>query len=145
MLVLSRFHRASGDESADVSSSAEFAERARAALRAFAACPGFVRGRLGRAADDPAWWTIATEWESVGAFRRSLSNFDVKVYAAPLLAESVEEPSAYEILTTAERAVDADSDDPVELVDHATARAADADDVRVGEAATGRAPREETG
>jgi hypothetical protein len=45
-----------------------------------------VRGRIGRAADDPTAWVLTTEWEGVGAYRRSLSAYDVKVDAAPLLA-----------------------------------------------------------
>ena len=42
-----------------------------------------------------------TEWESVGAYRRALGGFDVKVHATPLLAESLDEPSAFETLATA--------------------------------------------
>jgi hypothetical protein len=37
----------------------------------------------------------------VGAYRRALGGFDVKVHATPLLAQSLDEPSAYEILVTA--------------------------------------------
>jgi hypothetical protein len=78
----------------------EFAARGRAALAAFAGCAGFVSGRLGRAADDPRWWCLVTSWQSVGAYRRALSSWQVKLDAAPLLADSVEEPSAYEVLAT---------------------------------------------
>ncbi|WP_279582705.1 antibiotic biosynthesis monooxygenase [Fodinicola feengrottensis] len=63
MIVVSRFQTAETG----------FPERARAALDAFAACAGFERGRLGRAADDPTLWTVVTEWKSVGAFRRAPS------------------------------------------------------------------------
>jgi hypothetical protein len=89
MLVLTRF--VIGDDEG-------FADRAHAALAALAACPGYLRGRLGRAFDDPAHWSIVTEWQSVGAYRRALSNFDVKMYATPLLAQSLDEPSAFEVL-----------------------------------------------
>ena len=51
-----------------------------------------------RALDDPRHWSLVTEWESVGTYRRALGGFDVKVSAVPLLAESVDEPSAYETL-----------------------------------------------
>ncbi|MET7402304.1 antibiotic biosynthesis monooxygenase [Dactylosporangium sp. NPDC005572] len=91
MLVVTRFV---------VDDPAGFPERAHAALGALAACPGYLRGSLGRAYDDPAHWTILTEWESVGAYRRALSNFDVKMYATPLLAQSLDEPSAFEELAT---------------------------------------------
>ncbi len=82
---------------------AEFAGRARAALAAFAACPGFADGRLGRSADDPTWWCLVTRWDSVGAYRRALGSYQVKLTATPLLAEAVEEPSAFEVLAGIDR------------------------------------------
>ncbi|WP_433529458.1 antibiotic biosynthesis monooxygenase family protein [Micromonospora sp. CA-263727] len=78
-----------------------FTARAHAALAALAARPGYLRGQLVRALDDPRHWCLVTEWESVGAYRRALGGFDVKVTAVPLLAESVDEPSAYEALASA--------------------------------------------
>ncbi|MER5704028.1 MULTISPECIES: antibiotic biosynthesis monooxygenase family protein [Micromonospora] len=78
-----------------------FTERAHAALAALAARPGYLRGELLRALDDPRHWCLVTEWESVGAYRRALGGFDVKVHATPLLAESLDEPSAYEALAAA--------------------------------------------
>ncbi len=80
---------------------AEFRARAAAALAALGARPGYLRGRLGRGYDDPTRWTLLTEWESVGAYRRALSAYDVKVNATPLLAQSLDEPSAFEILAEA--------------------------------------------
>ena len=78
--------------------SAAFLPKAQAALAAFAARPGYVRGRIGRAADDPTLWVLTTEWTGVGAYRRSLSAYDVKVDAAPLLSRGRDEPSAFEVL-----------------------------------------------
>ncbi|GGM15798.1 MULTISPECIES: antibiotic biosynthesis monooxygenase family protein [Micromonospora] len=78
-----------------------FTERAHAALTVLAACPGYLRGHLLRALDDPRHWSLLTEWESVGTYRRALGNFDVKIHATPLLAESLDEPSAYEALASA--------------------------------------------
>jgi quinol monooxygenase YgiN len=75
-----------------------FTGRAHAALAALAACPGYISGRLTRALDEPSHWCLVTEWESVGTYRRALGAFDVKVTATPLLAESLNEPSAYETL-----------------------------------------------
>lgn len=80
---------------------ADFTARAHGALAALAARPGYLRGQLVRALDDPRHWCLLTEWESVGTYRRALGGFDVKVTAVPLLAESVDEPSAYEALATA--------------------------------------------
>jgi hypothetical protein len=95
MLVLNRFVIPPGNQDG-------FVSRGHAALHALAACAGYVSGRLTRALDDPAYWTLVTEWESVGAYRRALGGFDVKVHATPLLAESIDEPSAFETLASAE-------------------------------------------
>jgi hypothetical protein len=93
VLVVNRFV-VTGDDT-------DFRTRAAAALVALGARPGYRAGRLGRAYDDPTAWTLVTEWESVGAYRRALSAYDVKVNATPLLAESLDEPSAFEILAEA--------------------------------------------
>ena len=89
MLVVTRF---------DAVTDPDFLERARTALAAFAARPGYLRGRVGRAADDPAAWVLTTEWSGVGAYRRSLGAYDVKMSAAPLLSLGRDEVSAFEIL-----------------------------------------------
>lgn len=94
MLVTNRFV-------VEVDVAEEFTGRAHAALAALAARPGYLRGQLVRALDDPRHWCLVTEWESVGTYRRALGGFDVKVTAVPLLAESLDEPSAYEALATA--------------------------------------------
>ncbi|MEV4483572.1 antibiotic biosynthesis monooxygenase [Micromonospora coxensis] len=85
----------------DVDVADDFVARAHAALAALAARPGYLRGELLRALDDPRHWCLLTEWESVGAYRRGLGGFDVKIAAVPLLAESIDEPSAYETLASA--------------------------------------------
>ncbi|HVQ89047.1 MAG TPA: antibiotic biosynthesis monooxygenase family protein [Actinomycetes bacterium] len=53
---------------------------------------------VGRATDDPRFWVLTSEWESVGAYRRALSSFDVKVLGVPVLSTAVDEPSAFEVL-----------------------------------------------
>jgi heme oxygenase (mycobilin-producing) len=115
VLVVTRFDVPEGE-------SAAFLPRAQAALAAFAARPGYVRGRIGRAADDPTLWVLTTEWVGVGAYRRSLSAYDVKVDAAPLLSLGRDEPSAFELLVS-------DGDATA-----SSGRAVDADQVGVGEA-----------
>ncbi len=77
---------------------AEFTDRAQAALEALAGRPGFRDGELVRSLDDPRLWCLVTRWESVGAYRRALSDPTVRLVATPLLAEAVDEPSAYEAL-----------------------------------------------
>ncbi|HEX5542082.1 MAG TPA: antibiotic biosynthesis monooxygenase [Micromonospora sp.] len=94
MLVMNRFVVEEAD-------AAGFVERAHSALAALAARPGYQRGQLTRALDDPRQWVLITEWESVGTYRRALSAFDVRIHATPLLAESLDEPSAFEPLATA--------------------------------------------
>ena len=106
--------------------SAAFLSRAQAALAAFAARPGYLRGRIGRAADDATAWVLTTEWTGVGAYRRSLSSYDVKVDAAPLLSMGRDEPSAFEVLHAD------DAQGPAATVP--SRRAHDAAQVAVGEA-----------
>jgi heme-degrading monooxygenase HmoA len=77
-----------------------FAGSAREALDALSARAGFLRGHLGRNADDPSLWVLATEWDAVGAYRRGLSAYDVKVALAPLMAYVVNEPGAYEVVVS---------------------------------------------
>lgn len=67
--------------------------RARAAL---ALRPGYLDGTLGRNVDDPALWVLTTRWEHVGAYRRALSSYEVKLHAVPVLGRALDEPSAYE-------------------------------------------------
>ena len=117
MLVVTRFEVPQGEADG-------FLDRARAALQAFAARPGYVRGRIGRAADDPTAWVLTTEWEGVGAYRRSLSSYDVKVDAAPLLSLGRDEPSAFEVLY---------ADDGAAATTSTSRRAADAARANVGE------------
>ena len=66
------------------------------ALEAFAACNGYVSGEIGQNLDDPTLWSMTTHWENVGAYRRALSNLNVKMNAIPILAQAIDEPGAYE-------------------------------------------------
>jgi quinol monooxygenase YgiN len=70
-------------------------EHARAVL---AERPGFVSGAIGRNVDDPSLWVLTTTWDNVGAYRRALSAYDVKLGAVPLLSRAIEEPSAFEVV-----------------------------------------------
>jgi quinol monooxygenase YgiN len=79
-------------------------ELLQAALDALAARPGFVRGRAGRSTDEPTLWVLTTEWADVGAYRRSLSAYDVKLATAALFAHAVPEPSAFQVVLAADQA-----------------------------------------
>jgi quinol monooxygenase YgiN len=96
-----------------------FQSEAEQALRVLAERPGFVRGSVGRATDDEHSWLLLTEWESVGAYRRGLGGYQVKLTATPLLSQALDRPSAFEELLTisqdgqettrvSDRAIDAD-------------------------------------
>ena len=60
--------------------------------------PATTAAPLGRNVDDPELWVLSTQWEHVGAYRRALSSYDVKLHAVPLLSRAVDEPSAYEVV-----------------------------------------------
>jgi quinol monooxygenase YgiN len=66
------------------------------AHEALAERPGYLAGTMGRNVDDPELWVLTTTWEHVGAYRRALSAYDVKLYAVPTLSRALDEPSAYE-------------------------------------------------
>jgi Antibiotic biosynthesis monooxygenase len=100
VLVVSRFG-VPGQEASG------FADRARAALEALAGRPGFRRGRVGRAVDEPAEWVLVTEWDGVGAYRRALSAYEVRVTATPLLAQARDEAGAFEVLLSVDGAGEA--------------------------------------
>lgn len=93
MLAISRFRYAE-DASGPEVPTAELG----ALLSALQDRPGFRDGYVGRAVDDQQLWVLESRWESVGAYRRALSAYDVKVAAAQVMQRAVSEPSAYEIL-----------------------------------------------
>lgn len=105
MLAVSRF-RVSAEQSV------RFRADLQAGLEALAEQPGYRCGRLGRNLDDDELWVLLTEWEHVGAYRRALSAYDVKLRAVPLLARALDEPGAYE---SVEPATDLNVADPRSL------------------------------
>jgi len=91
VLVVSRFRVA-------VEDGEEFRAELAAAHAVLAGCRGYVDGRIGRNLDDPTLWLLTTRWDNVGAYRRALSSYDVKLHAVPLLSRALDEPSAYEVV-----------------------------------------------
>jgi len=105
LLVLTRYEvEPDGQES--------FRLRARDALAALTAQPGCRAGQVARALDDPRRWVVQTEWDTVGAYRRALGCYDVKVRAVPLMYSQIDEATAYEALVMVgpEGLVDGESD-----------------------------------
>ncbi len=73
-----------------------FREDLQRAREVLAAQRGHLASRIGRNVDDPDLWVLTPEWESVGAYRRALSTYDVKLTAVPTLSLAIDEPGAYE-------------------------------------------------
>jgi quinol monooxygenase YgiN len=92
VLVVNRFRV---EETEGEQFRAEVAE----ALAALAECAGYLHGSIGRNVDDPTLWALVTIWENVGAYRRALSSYDVKLRAVALLGRAIQEPSAFEAVT----------------------------------------------
>ncbi len=90
MLVVNRFR--AGEDPAALRADLERVHALLAAQR------GYVDGRLGRNLDDPDLWVLTTRWEHVGAYRRALSSYDVKLHGVPVLSRALDEPSAYEVV-----------------------------------------------
>jgi hypothetical protein len=91
VLVVSRFR-------VPVEDGGGFRAELTAAHDVLAERPGYVDGRIGRNLDDPTLWVLTTRWDNVGAYRRALSSYDVKLHAVPLLSRAIDEPSAYEVV-----------------------------------------------
>jgi quinol monooxygenase YgiN len=89
MLVVSRFRVPAEEGEA-------FRAELAAAHAVLAARDGYVDGQVGRNVDDPTLWVLTTRWTNVGAYRRALSSYEVKLEAVPLLSRALDEPSAYE-------------------------------------------------
>ncbi len=91
VLVVSRFR-------VPVEDGEPFRAELAAAHAVLATCVGYVDGQVGRNLDDPTLWALVTRWENVGAYRRALSSYDVKLNAVQLLSRALDEPSAYEVV-----------------------------------------------
>jgi len=92
----------------------------------FARQSGFQCASIGQSTDETDLLLLRSEWDSVGDYRRALSDMDMKMYGIPFMAQAIDEPSAYELLQ--HRADDADTT-------AVSGRARDADDVSLGRAA----------
>jgi hypothetical protein len=91
VLVVSRFR-------VPVEDGEQFRTELTAARDVLAEQAGYVDGRIGRNLDDPTLWVLTTRWDNVGAYRRALSSYDVKLQAVPLLSRAIDEPSGYEVV-----------------------------------------------
>ena len=91
MLIVNRFR-------VPESEGEQFRTEVAEAHAALAEQRGYLQGSIGRNVDDPTLWALVTTWENVGAYRRALSSYDVKLRAVALLGRAIEEPSAFEVV-----------------------------------------------
>lgn len=97
----------------------DFLVRARRALALVTAQQGCLGAALGRSPDDTTRWVLVVQFESVVAYRRTLSVFEVREQVVPLLAEALTgEPGGYEVLAEAQGGA---------VTDHASLLRADSD------------------
>jgi len=89
MLAIARFEVPLGN-------AAHFSTQLSAALESFSKCAGFIDGEYGQNLDELTLWTLMTQWENVGSYRRALSTTDVKMNVIPTLAQAIDVPGAYE-------------------------------------------------
>ncbi|MGW5052331.1 antibiotic biosynthesis monooxygenase [Actinokineospora sp. NPDC004072] len=114
MLLIARFTDA-----------ADLLADARRALALLLAQPGCRRGLFVRSTEADTW-VLTVEFDSIAAYRRALSPFDVRTHVIPFLARAESaEPAAYELV------LEADGDG---VREHTSLLAADAGTVRLGEA-----------
>ena len=100
---------------------------AKASLAPLATQPGCISAEIGLATDEPDLVSVVTRWEGVGAYRRALSNFEVKMQSIPFLSTAVDESTAYELIHRNMQG---------EQTDFSPARAFDADEIGLGNAAS---------
>lgn len=93
MLVLIRFRVSEAD-------AAGFAAELEGVRVLLGTREGYVDGAVARNADDPALWVLQTRWTGAGAWRRALSSYEVKAGAWATLARALDEPTAYEVVSS---------------------------------------------
>lgn len=91
MLVVSRFSVPADEQRA-------FAAQARAAIGVLADSTGFIEASVGQATDEADLRVIATRWSGIGAYRKALSRYEVKLEVVPFLSHAIDEPSAFEVV-----------------------------------------------
>lgn len=102
MLLISRF-------TVDPAVAQNFVLRAHRALGLLTAQRGCLGGQLGRSPDDITQWVLVVRFDSVVAYRRALSPFEIREHVIPLLSEALtSEPGGYEVLAVAQGGAVAD-------------------------------------
>ena len=77
----------------------DFTARARTAVALLSAQPGCRGATAGPSVDEPDAWVLTARFDSVPAYRRALSPFEVREHVAPLLARCRDGvPTTFELL-----------------------------------------------
>jgi quinol monooxygenase YgiN len=86
----------------DPAEAENFVTRGHRALSLLTAQPGCLDGQLCRSPDDTTRWVLVVRFDSVVAYRRALSPFEIREHVIPLLSEALtSEPGGYEVLAAA--------------------------------------------
>jgi Antibiotic biosynthesis monooxygenase len=126
VLLVCRYRLASPDVAA-------FTGRVRRCVELLTAQPGCRRATFARATDAADAWLLVVEFDSVPAYRRALSPFEVREHVVPLLSDALtDEPATFEPLLTGEGGT---------ATERHSVIAEDAGTVRLGEAAGPASPR----
>lgn len=111
----------------------EFMDHAEHALRLLTAQTGCVGGELARATEDSESWVLSVRFDSIVAYRRAMSGFEIREHVIPLLSRARDEGTAtHELIVTA-------AEGGTER--HPSILASDAETVRPGEAGGPTEPR----
>lgn len=94
MLVVNRFRVPAGSTTGEAALRADLEH----VHQLLADKPGYVDGAIGRNLDEPDLWVLTTRWANVGAYRRALSSYDLKLHGVPVLSRAIDEPGAYEVV-----------------------------------------------
>lgn len=79
----------------------DFLSAGQGLLAALGARPGCRSADLCRALDTPGCWLVVTTWDGVGAYRRALSSYDVKLALGAVAAWVQPDPGAFEVVVSA--------------------------------------------
>lgn len=110
---------------------AGFLQQMDAAIMTLAQQSGCLAASLGQSTDEAELVLLRTEWAGVGAYRKALSAYEVKVSVVPLLSQAVDESSAFETIREW---------DGHRVVESISGLAADAGGVRLGSASAPSVP-----
>ncbi len=81
---------------------ASWIQDAKNAILALQNKPGFIEAIVSRSPDEPSRVIVTSKWVDVGSYRRALSSYDAKISVWPFLANMHDQPSAFEVLLSAD-------------------------------------------